>query len=163
APAPAAPAAQQPVEPIFVPVPGTMPPGAEAEDTGFYYMPEDMGADPRETVGPAGPAPLVHEVRSGDTLWDSCWFYFNNPWEWPRIWSYNAGITNPHWIYPGDRVRLYPEGDEPGQPDLQASLEEQQTGEGPDDDVPDGLPQQSAGPAERTGVRVRQNAFIDED
>jgi hypothetical protein len=26
--------------------------------------------------------------------------------EWPRLWSYNPEITNPHWIYPGHLLRL---------------------------------------------------------
>ncbi len=47
-----------------------------------------------------------HLVRRGDTLWDICDFYFQNPYQWPRIWSYNPQIQNPHWIYPGDVVRL---------------------------------------------------------
>lgn len=58
----------------------------------------------------SGPTPDLHVVRTGDTLWDICWFYFNDPWQWPKIWSYNAQITNPHWIYPGDLVRLLPRG-----------------------------------------------------
>jgi hypothetical protein len=48
----------------------------------------------------------VHTVRKGDTLWDICDAYFRNPYQWPRIWSYNPQIQNPHWIYPGDQVRL---------------------------------------------------------
>jgi LysM domain len=34
----------------------------------------------------------VHTVRRGDTLWDICDFYFDNPYQWPRIWSYNPEI-----------------------------------------------------------------------
>ncbi len=48
----------------------------------------------------------VHQVRRGDTLWRICDTYFRNPYQWPRIWSYNPQIQNPHWIYPGDQVRL---------------------------------------------------------
>ena len=48
----------------------------------------------------------VHTVRRGDTLWGICDSYFRNPYQWPRIWSYNPQIQNPHWIYPGDQVRL---------------------------------------------------------
>jgi LysM domain len=48
----------------------------------------------------------VHQVRKGDTLWRICDNYFRNPYQWPRIWSYNPQIQNPHWIYPGDQVRL---------------------------------------------------------
>ncbi|MCA9575977.1 MAG: LysM peptidoglycan-binding domain-containing protein [Polyangiales bacterium] len=61
-------------------------------------------------VGGGGPVPDVHVVRTGDTLWDISGRYHGNPWEWPRIWSYNPEITNPHWIYPSDHVRLRPGG-----------------------------------------------------
>jgi hypothetical protein len=50
--------------------------------------------------------PDVHLVKKGDTLWDLCDGYFHNPWAWPTVWSYNPQIQNPHWIYPGDQVRL---------------------------------------------------------
>ena len=54
----------------------------------------------------AGAVPYSHLVRRGDTLWGLCGFYFENPYQWPRIWSYNPQIKNPHWIYPGDEIRL---------------------------------------------------------
>ncbi|HEY3822265.1 MAG TPA: LysM peptidoglycan-binding domain-containing protein [Polyangiaceae bacterium] len=53
-----------------------------------------------------GETPYSHFVRRGDTLWGICGYYFQNPYQWPRIWSYNPQIKNPHWIYPGDEVRL---------------------------------------------------------
>jgi hypothetical protein len=53
-----------------------------------------------------GEVPSSHVVRRGDTLWGLCDFYFQNPYQWPRIWAYNPQIHNPHWIYPGDEVRL---------------------------------------------------------
>jgi len=53
-----------------------------------------------------GELPYSHVVRRGDTLWGICGFYFQNPYQWPRVWSYNPQIKNPHWIYPGDEVRL---------------------------------------------------------
>lgn len=51
----------------------------------------------------------VHEVKAGDTLWSLAAAYLKNAWAWPKLWSYNPSITNPHWIYPGDTVRLAPE------------------------------------------------------
>jgi hypothetical protein len=54
--------------------------------------------------------PPTHTVKKGDTLWDICDGYFGNPWQWPRIWSYNPDILNPHWIYPGEVIRLKKEG-----------------------------------------------------
>ncbi|MDP8999399.1 MAG: LysM peptidoglycan-binding domain-containing protein [Myxococcota bacterium] len=53
-----------------------------------------------------GETPQSHAVRHGDTLWAICDYYFKNPYQWPRLWSYNPQIKNPNWIYPGDEVRL---------------------------------------------------------
>lgn len=47
-----------------------------------------------------------HVVTQGDTLWDLSGRYYGDTYEWPRMWSYNAHITNPHWIYPEDIVYL---------------------------------------------------------
>jgi hypothetical protein len=57
-------------------------------------------------VGGATGNASVHTVRKGDTLWDICDHYFRNPYQWPRIWAFNPQIQNPHWIFPGDQVRL---------------------------------------------------------
>jgi LysM domain len=50
--------------------------------------------------------PEGHTVRRGETLWEISTHYYQNPYQWPRLWSYNPQIQNPHWIYPGDHVRL---------------------------------------------------------
>ncbi len=50
--------------------------------------------------------PELHVVRKGDTLWDLCAHYYENPWAWPKVWSFNPQIQNPHWIYPGDQLRI---------------------------------------------------------
>jgi hypothetical protein len=56
--------------------------------------------------------PEIYTVQRGDTLWDVTGHFYGNPWEWPRVWSYNPEITNPHWIYPLDRLRLLAPGTE---------------------------------------------------
>ncbi|MEC9464762.1 MAG: LysM peptidoglycan-binding domain-containing protein [Myxococcota bacterium] len=48
-----------------------------------------------------------HVVQPGDTLWDICDAVLGRPELWPRVWSLNPEITNPHWIYPGDVIRFY--------------------------------------------------------
>ncbi|HEX6272726.1 MAG TPA: LysM peptidoglycan-binding domain-containing protein [Polyangiaceae bacterium] len=58
------------------------------------------------------PIPDIHLVRRGDTLWDLCDRYYSNPWQWPRVWSYNPQVANPHWIYPGDQIRMLGPGGE---------------------------------------------------
>ncbi len=60
----------------------------------------------------SGNAPDTYTVVPGDTLWDLSGRFLNNPWYWPKIWSYNPEITNPHWIYPGNLLRFYPSAEE---------------------------------------------------
>jgi hypothetical protein len=45
-------------------------------------------------------------VKKGDTLTSVCELYFNDPWCWPQLWASNPHVTNPHWIFPGDVLRL---------------------------------------------------------
>ena len=69
-----------------------LPPAAAAEEspevieneTGFYYT-----------------------IRKGDTLWDLSERFSDSPWQWPALWEENDQIANPHWIYPGERIRLF--------------------------------------------------------
>ena len=49
----------------------------------------------------------VHVVVKGDTLWGICEELYGNPWVWPKVWQLNPHITNPHWIYPGTKLRVY--------------------------------------------------------
>lgn len=66
--------------------------------------PASAGANIPATVPPS------HMVRQGDTLWDITHRYYNDPYRWPQVWSFNPDITNPHWIYPDSMVRLRPDG-----------------------------------------------------
>lgn len=50
--------------------------------------------------------PNLHVAKRGDTLWSISRRYYGNAYNWPRVWSYNRQIQNPHWIYPGDQIRL---------------------------------------------------------
>lgn len=52
--------------------------------------------------------PSIHVVKQGDTLWDLSGQYYQNPWNWPQVWSLNPQVKDPHWIYPGDELRLRP-------------------------------------------------------
>lgn len=63
--------------------------------------------------GGARNVPPVYTVRRGDTLWDITGRFYGNPWGWPQVWSYNPEITNPHWIYPHDHIRLVRDGEAP--------------------------------------------------
>jgi hypothetical protein len=80
---------------------GTGPEAAHGDQNGPIFI----GAGPVEGGG-GGEPPATHVVRAGDTLWAIGEHYFQNPYLWPRLWSYNPQIKNPHWIYPGDELRL---------------------------------------------------------
>jgi hypothetical protein len=71
-------------------------------ESGAIFVPGGRSTGIRRT----GPVPSSHIVRRGDTLWAVTGTYFDNPYQWPRVWSYNPQIRNPNWIYPGDEIRL---------------------------------------------------------
>jgi len=48
----------------------------------------------------------TYVVKTGDTLWDLSQQFLKNPWYWPKIWSENPEIENPHWIYPGNLLKV---------------------------------------------------------
>jgi hypothetical protein len=110
--------------PLGLPPPGTNVdshlPASSRSSTDISRSADGFDLEPSSDEGAAvhgeagGPAilkkgsnvPSSHFVQRGDTLWGVCGTYFQNPWLWPKIWSYNPQIQNPHWIYPGDQLRL---------------------------------------------------------
>jgi hypothetical protein len=50
----------------------------------------------------------IYTIKQGDTLWDISAKFLKDPFLWPKLWQRNQYITNPHWIYPGQPVRLVP-------------------------------------------------------
>ncbi len=72
----------------------------------------------------------THTVVKGDTLWDLSARYLQTPWYWPKVWSYNPEIANPHWIYPGQVIRFFP-GGEQAPAEVEPQAEEEAPAEAP--------------------------------
>ncbi len=64
-----------------------------------------FGQEATETV--EHEAGFYYTVHKGDTLWDLSSRFSDNPWLWPELWNQNHQISNPHWIFPGERIRLF--------------------------------------------------------
>ncbi len=155
APVPDRPAPAPQPSVIVVSPDGKIVPGQDKTEPTSYFV-EGSGGDsgaPADEPDVIRGAPVaeLHVVRRGDTLWDICFLYFNDPWQWPKIWSYNPQITNPHWIFPGDLVRLLPRG--------MFTQAAPAPDENPAAPAPvDALP----APQRRIEVGIRQTAFVEQ-
>lgn len=71
--------------------------------------PKPSTQKPWPTLTPvkAGPNEVIHVVKRGDTLWDLAKAYLKDPFRWPEVFQRNTDIVeNPHWIYPGETIRI---------------------------------------------------------
>jgi len=115
---------------------------ARAQDAGETDSMDVADAPSPEQDVPAVPGAVtmapgqVHTVVDGDTLWDLSQSYLGSPWYWPKVWSYNPEVENPHLIYPGNQVRLFPAGE--GMPQQVAPVAQAQPEAGADEDAVQG-------------------------
>ncbi len=72
-----------------------------------------MGIAWAETAAVKKPVGIMQKVEivdytvvSGDTLWDISQQFYNDSWAWPLVWEMNPQIADPHWIYPGQTLKI---------------------------------------------------------
>jgi hypothetical protein len=53
--------------------------------------------------------PTIYVIQKGDTLWGISDRFIKDPYYWPNLWARNQKITNPHLIFPGQRLRIFPD------------------------------------------------------
>ncbi|MDD2897219.1 MAG: LysM peptidoglycan-binding domain-containing protein [Desulfuromonadaceae bacterium] len=53
--------------------------------------------------------PTIYVIKQGDTLWGLSERFIKDPNYWPNMWAKNGQVTNPHFIYPGQKVRIFPD------------------------------------------------------
>ena len=49
----------------------------------------------------------TYVIKKGDTLWGISQKFLKDPHYWPSLWSNNPFVTNPHLIYPGQKIAIY--------------------------------------------------------
>jgi len=49
-----------------------------------------------------------YKTQKGDTLWDISEMLFGDGFFWPKVWSLNPDITNPHDVNPGAVLNFFP-------------------------------------------------------
>ena len=64
-----------------------------------------LSASARITPHPDEDGTVLITIEKGDTLWDLCQTYLEDPTRWPELKEYND-FTNPHLIYPGEQLRI---------------------------------------------------------
>jgi hypothetical protein len=71
-----------------------------------FSLPTFSTAETSPLTGSKEPG-FYYTVQEGDTLWELSRKFFNSPFTWPGLWEKNKQLPNPHWIYPGQRLRIY--------------------------------------------------------
>lgn len=107
-PGPQAPYVEESVTPASGDLTLTVKRAGEEEQT---LLKTESGPQPSsesvtETASPIGYIEeFTHVVVKGDTLWDIAAHYLKNPFRYPEL-ARLSQIKDPHWIYPGDIVRI---------------------------------------------------------
>jgi hypothetical protein len=96
---------------------------------------------------------FYYTVKEGDTLWDISQRFNDTPWQWPDLWQENKQLPNPHWIYPGERIRLYRKSDK-------QAFEKEMNAAAPQIEIPAMEPKPESPPVQFHYSRMSRIGFI---
>jgi hypothetical protein len=88
-------------------------------------------------------------VVEGDTLWDLAAKHLGSPWKWTEIWERNRYVTNPHYIYPGNQIVIFPPGAKV------VTIQEEAPVPAPPPAIADAAPSQELPPALVAAIPIR--------
>ncbi len=71
--------------------------------SGVYVFTASARITPKDTVDDTETTLIT--IKKGDTLWDLCQEHLKDPTRWRELSKYND-FTDPHWIYPGEKLRI---------------------------------------------------------
>lgn len=73
---------------------------------GFMMCAPGFAEDAEDFI-PGEDSGFFYTIQKGDTLWDLSQKFYDSEWDWPGLWEMNDDIKNPHWIYPGKKIRIF--------------------------------------------------------
>jgi len=51
--------------------------------------------------------PTIYVIQKGDTLWGLSDKFLKDPHYWPNLWAKNPSVGNPHFVFPGQKIRVF--------------------------------------------------------
>ena len=95
--------------------------GGTSEVNEFGGVPSLPGT--KRNLAP-GEAPEFYLVEDGDTMFDVCSQLIDDGNYWPKLWSLNPDVRNPHFIFPGMKLAFY-SGDSDSPPFMEVVSEDE--------------------------------------
>jgi len=105
--------------------------------------------EPADAAGADNDA-RIYVIKKGDTLWGISKRFIKDPEYWPNLWANNPFVTNPHLIYPGQKIKFHD-----GRIEIVPTQEEQGVEEAIGEAVEETMqPAKTPAPVEEQVVRV---------
>jgi hypothetical protein len=75
----------------------------------FVFCSTGLAQEKKDNISfmPGKDSGFFYTIQKGDTLWGLSEKFYSSQWDWPGLWEMNDEIKNPHWIYPGNKIRVF--------------------------------------------------------